>query len=319
MKAVVLESYALQEGDMHWEALRPLVDTLEIYPLTPPEKIAERLAGAELAILNKCRIGEEVLAACPALRWVGIIATGTDVVDLEACRRHGVLVANVPGYASYSVAQHAFSLLLAVCQCADRYARGVRAGYWKQQPAAYGILPMMELAGKTFGIYGYGDIGRQAARIAQGFGMHVLAATRTVRPEYAADGVEFVDLDTLLACCDVVSLHCPLTPQTKELIDAKRLARIKPGCILINTARGGLVNDAAVADACKSGRLAWYLADAASTEPIPRDNPLLTAENVLITPHISWATDAALRRLEAITAQNLKSYLEGYPEHIVNA
>ncbi len=319
MKAVVLESYALQEGDMHWEALRPLVDTLEIYPMTPPEKIAERLADAELAILNKCRIGEAELAACPRLRWIGIIATGTDAMDLAACRRHGVLVANAPGYASYSVAQHVFSLLLAVCQCADRYSRGVHDGYWKQQPAAYGILPMRELAGKTFGVYGYGDIGRQAARIAQGFGMRVLAATRTVRPETAGDGVEFVSLDALLARCDVVSLHCPLTPETKGMIDAQRLAGVKRGCILINTARGGLVDGAAVAEACRDGRLAWYLADVACPEPIPRGDPLLTVENVLLTPHISWATDAALRRLEAITAQNLKSYLEGCPEHIVNA
>ena len=210
MKLVILESYVMEPGDLDWSAVRALVpDTVE-YVRTPYEQIAERIGDAELVILNKCRMDEGVLARCPNLRWVGIIATGTDNLDLAACRRHGVSVANVPGYSTYSVAQMAFSLLLAVCQCPERQDRALRAGYWQLGvPAEYGILPQVELYGRTFGVCGYGSIGRQAARIARAFGMQVLVYTRTVRPEYAADGVTFTDLDALLAGSDVVSLHCP--------------------------------------------------------------------------------------------------------------
>ena len=180
---------------------------------------------------------EEILQQCPNLKWVGIIATGTDNLDLEACRRHGVAVANVPGYSTYSVAQMTFSLLLAICQCAERYNRAVKQGCWQLDiPESIGLLPQMELYGKTYGVYGYGSIGRQSARIARAFGMEVLVCTRTVRPEYAADGVEFVDYDTLLRRCDILSLHCPATPQTRDLVNAEALAKMKPGAILLNTA-----------------------------------------------------------------------------------
>ena len=233
-----------------------------------------RIGDAEIVFLNKCRIDEAVLAQCPKLRWVGIIATGTDNLDLKACRRHGVPVANVPGYSTYSVAQMTFSLLLAICQCADRYHRLVQDGHWRtEEPAAYGLLPQVELLGKTFGIYGYGSIGRQTARIAKAFGMEVLVCTRTVRPEYEADGVEFVDLDTLLARSDVLSLHCPATPATRGLINAATLVKAKPGMILLNTARGALVDEQAVADALKNGKLGFYGADAFGTEPLPQASP----------------------------------------------
>ena len=197
-------------GDLDWSGVKALVPDITRYGRTAPEEVVPRIGDAEIVFLNKCRIDETVLAQCPKLRWVGIIATGTDNLDLKACRRHGVPVANVPGYSTHSVAQMTFSLLLAICQCADRYHRLVQDGHWRtEDPAAYGLLPQVELLGKTFGIYGYGSIGRQTARIAKAFGMEVLVCTRTVRPEYAADGVEFVDLDTLLARSDVLSLHCP--------------------------------------------------------------------------------------------------------------
>lgn len=270
--------------------------------------------------MNKCRIDEAVLARCPNLKWVGIIATGTDNLDLEACRRHGVAVANVPGYSTYSVAQMTFSLLLAICQCADRYDRLVQDGRWRtEDPAAYGLLPQVELLGKTFGIYGYGSIGRQTARIAKAFGMQVLVCTRTVRPEYEADGVEFVDLDTLLARSDVLSLHCPATPATRGLISAGTLAKAKPGMILLNTARGALVDEQAVADALKSGRLGFYGADAFGTEPLPQESLLRGLPNALLTPHIAWATNEALQRLMDITTNNLRTWLDGRGENIVNA
>ena len=214
MKAVILESYVMEEGDLDWSGVKALVPDTTSYVRTDYADIAPRIGDAELVLINKCRIDEAVLAQCPNLKWVGIIATGTDNIDLEACRRHGVAVANVPGYSTYSVAQMTFSLLLAICQCAQRYDRAVKAGYWQLGiPAEYGLLPQVELLGKTFGIYGYGSIGRQTARIARAFGMEVLVCTRTVRPEYAADGVEFVDFDTLLARSDVLSLHCPATPE----------------------------------------------------------------------------------------------------------
>ena len=319
MKAVVLEDYAIQPGDLDWSGVEALVPEVTRYGRTAPEQVVPRIGDAEVVFLNKCRIDEVVLARCPNLKWVGIIATGTDNLDLEACRRHGVAVANVPGYSTYSVAQMTFSLLLAICQCAERYNQSMKAGYWQLGiPAQYGLLPQVELQGKTFGIYGYGSIGRQTARIASAFGMQVLVCTRTVRPEYAADGVEFVDFDTLLARSDVLSLHCPATPATRGLISAEALAKAKPGMILLNTARGALVDEAAVAAALQSGQLAFYGADAFCTEPLPEESPLRGLPNALLTPHIAWTTREALQRLMDITTRNLSTWLDGHGEHIVN-
>lgn len=301
MKAVILEDYAIQQGDLDWSGVEALVPDVTRYGRTAPEEVVPRIGDAEIVFLNKCRIDEAVLAQCPKLRWVGIIATGTDNLDLKACRRHGVPVANVPGYSTYSVAQMTFSLLLAICQCADRYHRLVQDGHWRtEEPAAYGLLPQVELLGKTFG-------------------MEVLVCTRTVRPEYAADGVEFVDLDTLLARSDVLSLHCPATPATRGLVNADSLARAKPGMILLNTARGALVDEKAVADALKNGQLAFYGADAFGTEPLPQESPLRGLPNALLTPHIAWATNEALQRLMDITTNNLRTWLDGAGENIVNA
>lgn len=319
MKLVILENCVLHENDLDWSEVNGLVSDVTAYPRTPPEQIAERIGDAELVILNKCRIGEEVLCRCPNLKWIGILATGTDNVDLAACRRHGVAVANVPGYSTYSVAQHTFSLLLAVCQCAERYHRAVQAGCWQLGvPEQFALLPQIELYGKTLGVFGYGSIGRQTARIGRAFGMNVLVCTRTVRPEYAADGVQFVDFDTLLRRSDVLSLHTPATEQTRGVINEAALERIRPGCILLNTARGALVDEAAVAAACRSGRLYFYAADAMVTEPLPEHSPLRGVPNILLTPHIAWTTAEALARLSGMTAQNLRSFLQGCGEHIVN-
>ena len=319
MKAVILESYVMQEGDLDWSGVYALVPDTTAYVRTSYDQIAQRIGDADFVLLNKCRMDEEILSQCPNLKWVGIIATGTDNLDLEACRRHGVQVANVPGYSTYSVAQMTFSLLLAVCQCAERQNRAVQDGHWQLNvPAEYRILPQVELCGKTFGIFGYGSIGRQAGRIAKAFGMRVLACTRTVRPEYAADGVEFVDFDTLLKESDVLSLHTPATPATRGVISAAALEKIKPGCILVNTARGALVDEAAVAEALKNGRLGFYAADAFAVEPLPADSPLRGLPNALLTPHIAWTTKEALQKLMDITTQNLRSFLAGAGENIVN-
>ena len=282
MKAVILESYVMEPGDLDWSGVKALVPDTVSYVRTAYEEIAPRIGDADLVLLNKCRIDENILAQCPNLKWVGIIATGTDNLDLEACRRHGVAVANVPGYSTYSVAQMTFSLLLAICQCAERYNRAMKAGHWQLDiPAEYGLLTQMELLDKTFGVYGYGSIGRQTARIARAFGMKVLVCTRTVRPEYAEDGA-------------------------------------KPGMILLNTARGALVDEEAVADALQSGQLAYYGADAFGTEPLPQDSRLRSLPNAILTPHIAWTTKEALQRLMDITTRNLRTWLEGSGEHIVN-
>lgn len=319
MKAVILESYVMQEGDLDWSGVYALVPDTTAYVRTSYDQIAQRIGDADFVLLNKCRMDEAILSQCPNLKWVGIIATGTDNLDLEACRRHGVQVANVPGYSTYSVAQMTFSLLLAVCQCAERQNRAVQDGYWQLNvPTEYRILPQVELFGKTFGIFGYGSIGRQAGRIAKAFGMRVLACTRTFRPEYVADGVEFVDFDTLLKESDVLSLHTPATPATRGVISAAALEKIKPGCILVNTARGALVDEAAVAKALKNGRLGFYAADAFAVEPLPADSPLRGLPNALLTPHIAWTTKDALQKLMDITTQNLRSFLAGAGENVVN-
>ena len=319
MKAVILESYVMEEGDLDWSGVKALIPDTTSYVRTAYEEIAPRIGDAEFVLLNKCRMDEQILSQCPNLKWVGIIATGTDNLDLEACRRHGVSVANVPGYSTYSVAQMTFSLLLAICQCAERYDRAVKDGFWQLGiPQSYGLLPQMELYGKTFGVYGYGSIGRQSARIAKAFGMRVLVCTRTVRPEYAADGVEFVDFDTLLQQSDVLSLHCPATPKTRGLISAEALQKIKRGAILLNTARGALVDEAAVTEALHTGQLGFYGADAFATEPLPADSPLRREPHALLTPHIAWTTKEALQNLMDITTQNLRSFLDGNGEHIVN-
>ena len=319
MKAVILESYVMEEGDLDWSGVKALIPETTSYVRTAYEEIAPRIGDAEFVFLNKCRMDEQILSQCPNLKWVGIIATGTDNLDLEACRRHGVSVANVPGYSTYSVAQMTFSLLLAICQCAERYDRAVKDGFWQLGiPQSYGLLPQMELYGKTFGVYGYGSIGRQSARIAKAFGMRVLVCTRTVRPEYAADGVEFVDLDTLLRQSDVLSLHCPATPQTRGLISAEALQKMKRGAILLNTARGALVEEAAVTEALHTGQLGFYGADAFATEPLPADSPPRREPHALLTPHIAWTTKEALQNLMDITTQNLRSFLDGNGEHIVN-
>ena len=319
MKAVILESYVMEEGDLDWSGVKALIPDTTSYVRTAYEEIAPRIGDAEFVFLNKCRMDEQILSQCPNLKWVGIIATGTDNLDLEACRRHGVSVANVPGYSTYSVAQMTFSLLLAICQCAERYDRAVKDGFWQLGiPQSYGLLSQIELYGKTFGVYGYGSIGRQSARIAKAFGMRVLVCTRTVRPEYAADGVEFVDLDTLLRQSDVLSLHCPATPQTRGLISAEALQKMKRGAILLNTARGALVDEAAVTEALHTGQLGFYGADAFATEPLPADSPLRREPHALLTPHIAWTTKEALQNLMDITTQNLRSFLDGNGEHIVN-
>lgn len=318
MKIVVLDSYCVRPGDLDWSRLHDLADVVEEYPRTPPEQLIDRLRDADFAVSNKCRIDDAVLDACPRLRWVGLTATGTDSLDLDACHRHGVAVANVPGYSTESVAQHGFALLLELANSIAGRAASLRDGYWQTGvPDSYGIHPHFELAGRTFGVVGYGTIGRAAARIARGFGMRVLVYTRHVKPEYAADEVEFVPFDRLLEDSDVVSLHCPSTAETRGMIDKAALAAMKPGAILLNTARGALVDEAAVCAALKSGHLGYYASDVAAHEPVRPKDGLLHCPNVLLTPHVAWATEEALARLSAEVCANLEAFLQGKKRNLV--
>lgn len=318
MKIVVLDSYCVRPGDLDWSRLYSMVDQVEEYPRTRSDQLIERLRDADLAVSNKCRIDEAVLAACPKLRWVGLTATGTDSLDLEACQRHGVAVANVPGYSTNSVAQHTFALLLELANGVAARNASLRDGYWQTDvPDFYGIRPHFELAGRTFGVIGYGAIGQAAARIAQGFGMRVIAYTRNVRPQYAGDGVEFLPFEQVLAESDVVSLHCPATPETRGMINDKALGIMKPGAILLNTARGALVDEMAVCAALKVGRLGYYAADAFVHEPLDQKDALLRCPNVLLTPHVAWATQEALARLSAEVCDNLEAFLNGRKRNLV--
>ena len=318
MKIVVLDSYCVRPGDLDWTGLYDLADVVEEYPRTPPEQLIDRLRDADFAVSNKCRIDDAVLDACPRLRWVGLTATGTDSLDLEACHRHGVAVANVPGYSTESVAQHGFALLLELANSIAGRAASLRDGYWQTGvPDSYGIHPHFELAGRTFGVVGYGAIGRAAARIANGFGMRVIAYTRHVKPEYAADGVEFVSFEQLLEDSDVVSLHCPATAETRGMMNEAALAAMKPGAILLNTARGALVDEAAVCAALKSGHLGYYASDVAAHEPVRPKDELLHCPNVLLTPHVAWATQEALARLSAEVCANLEAFLQGERRNLV--
>ena len=325
MKAVILESYVMEEGDLDWSGVKALVPDTTSYVRTDYADIAPRIGDAELVLINKCRIDEAVLAQCPNLKWVGIIATGTDNIDLEACRRHGVAVANVPGYSTYSVAQMTFSLLLAICQCAERYNRAVKQGCWQLDiPESIGLLPQMELYGKTYGVYGYGSIGRQSARIARAFGMDVLVCTRTVRPEYAADRVEFVDFDALLARSDVLSLHCPATPATRGLVNADSLARAKPGMILLNTARGALIDEEALIAALESGKVGGagldvveeendlvYFNRAGAALPHRTMNILRSMPNVIVSPHNAFYTDVNVASMVESAFKAVRAMADG--------
>jgi glycerate dehydrogenase len=315
-RIVVLDGFTLNPGDLDWAPLHAIGQCV-IHDRTPPELVAQRAAGAEIVLTNKALLPSSVIERLPALRYIGVLATGYNVVDTAAARERGIPVTNVPGYGTASVAQHVFALLLELTQRTGHHAQTVRDGRWSACPDfCYWDFPLIELAGRTLGIVGYGEIGRAVARIGLAFGMNVMASTRT--PRAAAGDVEFVPLEELLCRSDVVTLHCPLTDETRGLINAGRIALMKPTAFLINTGRGPLVVEAHLAAALNAGRLAGAGLDVLATEPPPATNPLLTAKNCLITPHIAWATRAARERLLGIAVGNIRAFLAGQPRHVVN-
>lgn len=316
MKIVILDGYASNPGDLSWEEFAAFGE-LTVYDRTAPEEVAERIGDAEIALLNKTPVSAAVLARCPNLRMIGILATGYNIVDLAAARARGVTVCNVPGYSTGAVAQMTFALLLELTQHAGAHSAAVHAGQWQSCPDfCFWNAPLTELAGKTMGLIGYGAIGHAVGRIAQAFDLHLLVTAR--HEKLVPVGAEFVDLPTLLSRSDIVSLHCPQTAENRRMMNAERLASMKPGAFLLNTARGGLVDEQAVAAALQSGHLGGYGADVVSVEPVRPDNPLLHAPNCVLTPHIAWAPRETRARLHHIAAQNLACYLAGAPQNVVN-
>jgi glycerate dehydrogenase len=317
MKIVVLDGYATNPGDLSWNGLAEFGE-LVVYDRTPAELTLDRAADAEILISNKVSLGAVEMAALPELRYIGLQATGFNIIDLEAARSRGVVVCNVPAYSTSSVAQHAFALLLELTRAVGLHAELVRQGVWTNCPDfAFRETPQVELSDKVFGIIGYGDIGRAVAQIAVAFGMRVLVNTRTPDPT-ACPEVSFVGVDQLLAESDVVSLHCPLTPETELLIDAERLVLMKKSAYLINTGRGLLIDEAALATALHNGEIAGAGLDVLSQEPPPADNPLLNAPNCYVTPHLAWATLAARQRLIDTVVSNVRAFLSGTPQNKVN-
>ena len=314
MKIVVLDGAALNPGDLSWAAVEALGDCT-VYDRTSPAQVIERARDAEIVLTNKTALNGALLAQLPRLRLIGVLATGYNVVDTAVARERGIPVCNVPAYSTSSVAQMTFALLLELVQRAGHHSQTVREGRWCASPDfAYWDGSLIELDGLTMGLIGYGSIGQAVARIASAFGMRVVAHVPTPR---VAD-VELVGLEALLRTSDVVSLHCPLTARNGGMINQAALAMMKPTAFLINTARGALIDEQALADALNAGRLAGAGLDVLSAEPPPSDHPLLQARNCLITPHIAWATRAARARLMTTVADNISAYLSGSPRNVVN-
>ncbi len=318
MKIVVLDGHTLNPGDLDWGPLEDLGEC-SIFARTAPKQVAERAAEAELVLTNKALLPAETIAALPKLKYIGVLATGYNVVDLEAARERGIVVTNVPGYSTPSVCQMVFALLLEMTQQVGHHARLVREGEWSRcVDFSFHDRPLLELAGKTLGLVGFGQIGRQVAKVAQAFGMQVLVSTANPDKYKDETGVKFTDTDSLFSESDIISLNCPLTEETRHLVNTARLARVKQGALLINTGRGQLIDEAAVAEALTDGYLGGYAADVLSSEPPAEDNPLLSVPNCFITPHIAWATGAARQRLLDTVVANAKAFLEGAPQNQVN-
>lgn len=317
MKIVVLDGQGVNPGDISWNRIEELGE-LTVYPRTAPEEVLQHVGDAEIALTNKTVFDANIIAQLKNTKYIGVLATGYNVVDTKAAREYGIVVTNIPAYSTDSVAQMVFAHLLNVSNHVEHYAEETRNGVWSRCPDfCYWNKPLFELAGKTLGIIGLGNIGMKVAQIAQAFGMNVLAYT-SKSPDQLPKGIRKTTLDGLFGASDVVSLHCPLTDTTRELMNSASIEKMRDGAILINTGRGPLVNEVDVADALASGKLGAYCADVLSCEPPSASNPLIGAPNVFITPHVAWATIEARLRLMDIAVNNIKSFLEGSPTNVVN-
>lgn len=316
-KIVVLDGGMLSHGDLSWDELYKLGDCI-VHDRTTPEQLVERAHNANIILTNKVILSREVINSLPKLKYIGVMATGYDVVDCETARERNIVVTNVPDYATESVAQAVFAHLLNLAMRLANYAREVRRGKWSSSPDfCYWTHPLIELAGLTFGIVGFGKIGRAVARIAHAFNMHILVFD-IVSPSNVPAEVKIVDVDTLFKTSDIVTLHCPLTADNHKFVNENRLAMMKRGAFFINTARGSLVDEKALADALNLGHLAGAGLDVLSIEPPPHNNPLLKAQNCFITPHIAWATRSARARLMSEMIENVRSFLSGEMRNVIN-
>ena len=315
MKIVVLDGYTLFPGDLDMAPLHALGE-VQFYDRTPQDEIAARIGDASVVLTNKAKITREVMAACPALRYIGVLATGYNVVDLEAAREFGVVVTNVPAYSTQAVAQHTMALLLMSMSAVHEYDAAVKRGAWSaSQDFCFFIGSSQELAGKTMGIIGFGSIGQAVAGAAMGLGMRVIVHTRTPKTGFA--DVEFVSLEELCVQSDVISLHCPLTEKTQGIISGEAIAAMKDGVRIINTARGPLVDEQAMANALEASKVCCFMADVLSTEPPAQDNPLLHAPRTIITPHVAWAPVQTRERLRDIALENVRAFMAGTPCNVV--
>jgi len=318
MKIVVLDGYTLNPGDNPWDQLARLGD-LRVYERTPPDKVVERAHDADVVLTNKTPLTAATLAQLPRLRFIAVLATGYNVVDSAAARARGVAVSNVPEYGTDSVAQHVFALLLELCHHVGLHDAAVQAGEWTRAvDFCFWRTTLIELAGLTMGIVGFGRIGRRVGTLAHAFGMAVIAAGGSRRDEPGYHPFAWTTIPELFSRADVISLHCPLTAHNTGFVNRELLRRVKPSALFINVARGGLVDEAALAEALNAGNVAGAAVDVASVEPLRADNPLRGARNCIITPHIAWASLAARRRLMATTVQNVEAFLAGRPINVVN-
>lgn len=314
MKITILDGNALNPGDLSWSKLEEFGEVV-FYPRTSPEQVAERIGDSEVILLNKVNITEEVLSKCPNLKYIGVQATGYNVIDLESCSKHGITVTNVPSYSTAGVAQLVFAFITGFADMVQMHSDSVMAGDWCKAPDfCYWKKPLIELEGKTLGIFGYGSIGSRVAQIGKAFGMKVIVCTRTPKPEIENP----VDFDTLLTQSDFLTLHSPLTEKTTGIINKDTLSKMKNSSYLINTARGMLVNEKDVREALDNRTIAGYACDVVSNEPMDSTSPLLGAPNCIITPHIAWAATETRQRLLDAVVENLRAFLSGTPKNVVN-
>lgn len=318
MKIVVLDGYTLNPGDMSWKAMEQLGE-LVIYDRTPADKVDERIGNAEIVLTNKVILTRELMQKTPSVKYIGVMATGYNVVDIVAAKELGIIVTNVPAYSTDSVAQLVFALILEFCHHVGEHNRAVQEGAWTNSPDfAFWNYPLVELVGKTLGIIGFGAIGQTSAKIAAAFGMNIMVYSRTRKPELETDRIKFAELDEVLAKSDFLTLHCPLTEHTKGLINKETISKMKNNAILINTSRGPVIVEQDVADALNSGKLAGAGVDVVSVEPIAADNPLLGAKNCIITPHFGWAPTEARIRLMDTLIKNISAFIDNKPINVVN-
>ena len=314
IKLTILDGHAVNPGDLPWSFLDGLVE-YKVYERTAPEQVIERIGNSDAIFLNKIQITKEIFDACPNLKYIGVLATGYNVIDLESAKKHGVTVTNIPAYSTDSVAQHVFAFILYFTNQVAQHSASVMSGDWvKCRDFCFWNGSLSELAGKTLGIFGYGHIGSRVAQIGKAFGMNVICCTRTPK----AGMPTLVSFEELLKCSDFLTLHAPLTPQTTNIINKESLSLMKPTAYLINTARGGFIVEQDLADCLNNSGIAGYAADVLLQEPMAENCPLLNAKNCVITPHIAWAPRETRKRLQGIAEENLKSWLSGNPINVVN-